>query len=452
MNERTIGLAIYWGIWLILPALIDGLTAFVQIVQVTLNRLRVRRRPLPEPTEWPGVSIVIPVYNGEATLGSCLASLRQQHYPQEQLEVIVVDNGSTDRTAEVFQEQQRYPFRGQMHWISIAGRGKAYALNAGLHLASQPYLCNVDADTVVHPVALREMVRRFEADSQLGAATGTIEVLPVPPGERRDHIAFLIGECEFQEYLNAFWLGRQGQSLSHSLFTLAGAFSFFRREVLLRTALYDKETVSEDTKVTFNIRNQFGGERLACIPEAIVYVTPTPSLAALYSQRVRWQRGELEVAAANQEMLDFNLLRLRGLALGRTLLVDHTLLFPRLVWTVLFPMLTFLGYPLSLILGALLVIYLFYVFIAAICALTVYLMAPAAIRLRLRRSAWVVAILPTFQFVIFSFRLAGSIIALTAPADWRVQAPWVEVATAARSLDEVWRHGLRNLQGLAHRR
>jgi putative glycosyltransferase (exosortase G-associated) len=451
MSERTLGLAIYWGIWLILPALVDGLAALAQIVMVALNRLRARRR-LSTPADWPGVTIIIPVYNGEATLGGCLTSLRQQNYPHEQLEVIVVDNGSTDRTAQVFQEQQQYAFRGQMHWISVAGRGKSYALNAGLHLASQPYLCNIDADTIVHPDALREMVRHFESAPRLGAATGTIEVLPVPPEQQRDRLAFLIGECEFQEYLNAFWLGRQGQSLSRSLFTLAGAFSFFRREVLLRTALYDKETVSEDTKVTFNIRRQFGGERLACIPEAIVYVTPTPSLAVLYSQRVRWQRGELEVAAANQEMLDFNLLRLRGLALGRTLLVDHTLLFPRLVWTVLFPMLIFWGYPLSLIVGALIVIYAFYTLIAALCALTIYLIAPPAIRLRLRRSAWVVAVLPAYQFVIFGFRLAGSIIALTAPADWRVQAPWIETVNAARSFVEVGKHGLRNLQGPAHRR
>jgi len=451
MSERTLGLAIYWGIWLILPALVDGLAVLVQIVMVALNRLRARR-PLPTPAEWPGVSIVIPVYNGQATLGGCLESLRHQNYPHEQLEVIVVDNGSTDGTAQVFQEQQRYAFQGQMHWISIAGRGKAYALNAGLHLASQPYLCNIDADTVVHPDALREIVRRFESDPTLGAATGTIEVLPVPPELRRDRLAFLIGECEFHEYLNAFWLGRQGQSLSHSLFTLAGAFSFFRREVLLRTALYDKETVSEDTKVTFNIRRQFGGERLACIPEAMVSVTPTPSLAALYSQRVRWQRGELAVVAANQEMLDFNLLRLRGLALGRTLLIDHTLLFPRLVWTVLFPLLIVWGYPLSLIVGALIVIYLFYTLIAALCALAIYLIAPPAIRSRLRRSAWVVALLPVYQFVIFGFRLAGSIIALTAPADWQAQAPWVETANAIHSLTERLNHGLRNLQGLAHRR
>ncbi|MBN1584064.1 MAG: hypothetical protein JXA89_25365, partial [Anaerolineae bacterium] len=272
----------------------------------------------------------------------------------------------------------------------------------------------------------------------LGAATGAIEVLPCPESGDRDRadldrLTFLIAECEFQEYLAAFWLGRQAQTQSSSLFTLAGAFSFFRHEVLLKTILYDNQTVSEDTKVTFDVRKQFAEKRLACIPEAIVYVTPTPTLRALYSQRVRWQRGEIEVAAIHRELVEPNMLRLRGLALGRTLLIDHTFLFPRLTWTFLFPALVFLGYPLSLILSSLLIIYVFYILIAAICMLAIYVIATPAIRARLRRSWWIVGVMPAYRMIIFAYRLAGSIIALAEPAEWRVQDPWTETAAAARS-------------------
>jgi len=434
VKERVLGLAIYWGIWLILPVLVDGLTAVIQLALVALNRLKAWRFPVPPLTSPRGVSVIIPVYNGEETLGGCLKSLRAQHYPQELIEVIVVDNGSTDRTAEVFQEQQRHAFRGQMHWVSIAGRGKPYALNAGLHLASHPYVCSIDADTVVHPDALREMVRHFEVRPELGAATGAIEVLPVAPEGRDDRVAFLIAECEFQEYLAAFWLGRQGQTLNRSLFTLAGAFSFFRREVLFETMLYDKQTVSEDTKVTFDVRNRFGGHRLACIPQAIVYVAPTPSLAALYSQRVRWQRGEIEVAAVHRDMLRPDVWRLSDLSLGRMMLIDHTFLFPRLVWTWLFPALVFVGYSVELIVSASVIIYLFYVLTGVISMLAVYTIATPAIRTRLRHNWWVVGAMPIYRFLIFAFRLAGSIIALTEPAGWRVQAPWIEMAAAVRAV------------------
>ncbi len=435
MSERIWGLAIYWGVWLIMPVLVDGLTTLVQLVLVALKRLQVRRQgALPVDVAHSGISIIVPVYNGEATLGGCLESLRRQRYPQELLQVIVVDNGSTDRSYEVFRAQQQEPFRGQMHWISIAGRGKAYALNAGLHLAGHPYLCNIDADTVIHPDALYEMVRRFEASPKLGAATGAIEVLPA--GEGVSNTAFLLAECEFQEYLTAFWLGRQGQTLNESLFTLAGAFSFFRREVLLKTVLYDKKTVSEDTNVTFDVRKRFGGGRLACIPEAIVYVTPTPSLRALYAQRVRWQRGQIEVAAVHQDLLDTSLFRLRGLALGRTLLIDHTFLFPRLTWSFLFPALIFLGYPLSLVLSALLVIYVFYTFIAGVSMLAVYLAATADIRRRLRQNWWVALLMPAYRMLTFVYRLAGSIVALAEPAEWRVQDPGTETARAICALVE----------------
>ena len=430
MMERAILLVIYWGGWLLLPALVDGINALVLFVQVGIHSWRRRRHAAPEPDHFPGITVVVPVYNGEGTLAGCLESLRLQRYPSEQLEIIVVDNGSTDRTQELFEEQQSRSFRGRMHWMSIAGRGKSYALNAGLHVASHPYICTIDADAVVHPDALNQMVRHFEANRTLAAATGTVEVLPASESIDHGPIPFIIAECEFQEYLSAFWLGRQGQMLSQSMYTLAGVFSFFRRDVLLKTFLYDKQTVSEDTKITFDIRNQFGGDRLACIPEAVVYVTPTPSLGALYSQRVRWQRGELEVAAVNESLIDGNVLRAHGLALGRILLIDHTFLFPRLVWTFLFPLLVFFGYPLSLIVNALGLIYLFYVVIAAGSALSVCAIATPAIRSRLRRTWWITAVIPMYRFLIYGFRLAGSIAALTEPAEWQVRPPWTETKSA----------------------
>jgi len=434
MKEQILGIAIYWGVWLILPILVDGINALVVLLQVAIARLRARRAAITDVSPWPGLSLIVPVYNGEDTLGHCLDSLRRQNYPPEQVEIIVVDNGSTDHTCEVFDRVNSQPYRGQMHLISIAGRGKSYALNAGLHLTSHPYLCTIDADAVIHPNAMREMVRHFEADHRLAAATGAVEVLPVPDDQKGDRMTFLIAECEFQEYLSAFWLGRQGQALSGSLFTLAGVFSFFRRDVLLNTKLYDKQTVSEDTKITFDIRRQFGGERLACIPEAIIYVTPTPSLSALYSQRVRWQRGEIEVAAVHDDLVDSNILRFKGLSLARMLLIDHTFIFPRLIWTFVFPALIFFGYPLSLIVGAFGLIYAFYALLAMVSALSVYLVVPADIRERLKRTWWIAAIMPAYRMFIFVSRLAGCIITLAEPAGWRVRDPVAETRNALNTL------------------
>jgi putative glycosyltransferase (exosortase G-associated) len=432
---------IYWGIWIVVPFLIDGLSALTLFVGVVVARLTKRLTPPPPLTaHHPRVSVIIPVLNGEATLGTCLASLRFQDYPHDCLEVFVVDNGSTDGTLTVFHHATVQGFGGALHWISTPFRGKPWALNAGIHLTSGKYLINIDADVVLKEDAISRMVAAFEANPAISAATGGVEVLPAEQGAGR--LARWLAECEFQEYLSAFWMGRQYQSLTQSLYTLAGAFSAFRRDVLLQTFLYDKLTVSEDTKLTLDIYKYIPEAQVVCVPHAIAYVSATPSLAALYAQRVRWQRGQLEVAALNPERVGLNLLRLRGLSLSRLMMVDHTLLFPRLVWTFLFPLMAVFGYPLSLVVSATLVMYVFYIGINALTALTTYLIAGQLERERLRRNVWMVGLMPAYRFLIFAFRLAGSLITLAEPAEWRVSDPVTETKRAglklAAQLERAW--------------
>ena len=103
---------------------------------------------------------------------------------------------------------------------------------------------------MLDPEAILEMVRAFELDPNVAAATGSIEVLPADVDPRTgEHVnihplKFLMAEAEFLEYYAGFRIGRQYQSQTKSLFTLAGAFSAFRRDVLLKTFLYDDSTVS----------------------------------------------------------------------------------------------------------------------------------------------------------------------------------------------------------------
>jgi putative glycosyltransferase (exosortase G-associated) len=441
MANTLLAFFVFWGIWIVVPLLIDGLSALTLFVGVVWARLAGRLTPPPPVQEFhPRVSLIIPVLNGERTLSTCLASLRFQTYPHECLEVFVVDNGSTDGTFAVFQQAQAQSFGGQLHWISTPFRGKAWALNAGIHLTSGKYLINIDADVVLAADAISQMVAAFEADPNISAATGGVEVLPARPDDER--LAHLIAECEFQEYLSAFWMGRQYQSLTQSLYTLAGAFSAFRRDVLLQTFLYDKLTVSEDTKLTLDIYKHVPGAQIVCVPQAIAYVTPTPSLAGLYAQRVRWQRGQLEVVALHAERINFNVLQLRGLALSRLMMIDHTLLFPRLIWTFLFPLMTAFGYPLSLVVSATLFMYVFYIGINAVTALSMYMIAGEVERERLRAHGWIVALMPAYRFLIFIFRLAGSLIALAEPAEWRVADPVTETRRAGQKLLERARHAV----------
>lgn len=433
MTNTLLNFALFWGVWLLVPMMIDGLTYLVYLAGVwrAARRFRAQNRK-DDGTFFPYlVTIVIPVYNGQQSLGPCLESIRRQSYPQEYLQVVVANNQSTDNSFLVFSEQQSKPFGGTMTWMDISRKGKVFALNAGIHVAMGTLIINIDCDTVLHEDAIRNMAMAFYREPDLAAATGVVELLPIDRSQLPPWKA-IWAECESLEYLTAFRIGRQYQTATNSLFTLAGAFSAFRRDVLLNTFLYDRTTVSEDTKLTQEVHRQAQQRnmRMACVTSAITYVEPTLSLSRLYAQRVRWQRGELEVAALQASLNTRDVFRVRGVSLSRTLMVDHTLAFPRMVWTFLMPMLYFLGYPLPLVVSATVGMYVFYAVVEALSMLTCYALSTAPERKRLKANWFIWAIMPSYRFVLFWFRFGGFINALTDSAQWRVAAPWEETAEA----------------------
>jgi len=425
MSRDWTAFTIFWGVWLLVPILIDGLTTLFQIIGSAWASRRSKKQSTANPAHAydPLVSILVPVYNSERTLRRCLQALCQQTYPQDRIEIIVIDNGSTDGSLAVLDDESLQTFKGTLTRIAIPDRGKAWALNAGIHVAHGSLIFNVDADTALDSDAVRQMTRAFESDPSLISATGVIEVLPTED-PAPNFLKALLAECEYVEYLASFKVGRVYQSLNNNLYTLAGAFSAFRREVLLKTFLYSQRTVTEDTDMTFDLHQRLREGHIACVPDAIAFVEPVPSLRALYSQRVRWQRGELEVIALHEEMLsNRNFLRVSGLAPERLLLIDHTLSFPRLAWLFFFPMLAFFGYSLALVIQAALFMYAFYMLTEGLWFLTTFWLSEPSARQRLRRNAWVFAFMPLYRFLIFWLRLAGFLAAQAEPPNWRVTDP-----------------------------
>ena len=104
----------------------------------------------------------------------------------------------------------------------------------------------------------------------------------------------VLKKAEFFEYAQAFLAGRNYEAELNSIFTLSGAFSAFRKSTILKTRLYNTETLCEDTHVTFQIRYDLN-EKINICENAIFFVEPIESMERLYVQRQRWQRGELEV-------------------------------------------------------------------------------------------------------------------------------------------------------------
>ena len=347
------------------------------------------------------------------------------------MEILLVNNGSDDRSFEVFARlQPELPL--QANWYSILNQGKAWALNAGIHLTHGAYIFNIDSDVVLEPDAIRRVVEAMEHDPDLGAVTGAVEVLPQNP--RADPFLRTLAACEFLEYLTAFQVGREQQTLLDNLYTLSGAFSAFRREVSLNTHLYSQNTITEDTDMTFDLYERFSNRRIGCVSTAIAYVHPISSLSALYAQRVRWQRGQIEVSARHKQLMERPIWKLRGFAPARVLAIDHTLAFPRLVWTFLLPVLTLYGYPLTMLIMARVVLYAFYMLIDILWVGVAALGSTPSVRRRLRQSWWLFGIMPLYRMLIFWFRFSGFLSAVAEPGVWRVQDPikrseqgWVEL-------------------------
>jgi putative glycosyltransferase (exosortase G-associated) len=436
MTDSLLGFAVFWGVWLFVPMLIDGLTALTYFAGAWRARARLRQQKQTPSGRLPSISIIIPAHNAARYLPHCLESIRRQTYPHKLIEVLIVDNQSSDETVQVAASQQEKEFAGAVQWISLPYRGKPGALNAGIHRVHGELICNIDADTVLHPDALSEMANAFRKDEKIAAATGAIEVLPADAdpltGEKKEvhPLRYVLGEAEFLEYFSAFRIGRQYQTITNSLFTLAGAFSAFRRETLLKTDLYSPRTVSEDTDLTFAIASMLPGWRVVSVPTAIAYVEPTETLRALYAQRVRWQRGQLEVASQYPEF-ERHPFRLRGIALPKALIVDHTLAFPRVVWTFLLPMMYFLGYPLSLVMSASFAMYGVYMAVEALYLLVAYVVAEGQAKRRIRRDWWMFTVMPAYRWMTFWFRIGGFLAVLMEPKQWRVADPLTQTRAGA---------------------
>ncbi|MGE5373309.1 MAG: TIGR03111 family XrtG-associated glycosyltransferase [Solirubrobacterales bacterium] len=427
--DRVIAFVLFWGVWMLAPLLIDAATAAIYISFMFIYSDQDEDVSSEDVTYYPRISIVIPIHNSADTLGACLQSIFRQTYPVSNIQIICVNNGTTDNSFEIYGQIQHDHPHANLTWVDMDRAGKSIALNAGLYLMNGEYVINLDSDAWLDRRAIWNVVAAFEKDHDLVAATGAIHI----DKELGKGSSFLdvIHYCEAIEYLVAFQIGRRYQTFTNKLFTLSGAFSVFRRDVILKTFLYSERTVSEDTDLTFHIRNQSKGSRLACISNAVAYVEPISSMKKLYSQRVRWQRGQIEVSAMyGSEWKGF----LQALAsfTGRILIEDHTLAFSRLTWTFLVPFMYFLGYPLPLVFAAIGGLILCYMFLDALYFLVAYRGASNSYRKELRRIWWVVFFLPIFRYFTYWFRLGGIVLTVTEKAGWGVTDPFEQLQKAFR--------------------
>ena len=423
-NNRLVQQFIYWGAWLIIPFLWEIGSGLVSAVFVLMKYFRKDSATL---QFFPRVSILIPVYNSKSTLSACLESIFHQAYPKENLEVFLIDNGSKDGSYDIFTKfQMDYP---QLKiWWYTSEQGKSKALNKGIFSSTGKYIINIDSDGCLDKNAVKNVVLKFESDEKISCMTGVV-LIDIDLIEKTDrYILKNLRRCELLEYTESFLVGRNFQSITGTMYTLAGAFSCFRREALMKTQMYNSETLGEDAHMTFQIKNFVGGKTILC-DNAFFYVDPIESLDKLYTQRQRWQRAELEVASLFTKQHLGGIFDFVMKPSMRKLISDHTLTFPRLIWFFAMIYLYFINYPLNLLIGANVLLYGFYIFNSFLFlgVSSLYLKEQSKVRKYILKHWHYCFILPLYRFLVYWIRIAGTINSLTTESKWRTQTLTEEI-------------------------
>ena len=454
VNNTLFIVAIFWGVWIIIPIFFDGLFAFIYMITIFLKGEKDSGPVKVAYLNLPKVTVIIPTYNEEKNIDLCLDHLRMQTYPHPKMEIIVVDNGSTDKTEKIVRDyinevkQCQDHLCGQMRisqdgsldkygsfirLITLKEKGKAKALNTGIQKAQGKIIINIDSRSFLKEEAIYNMVKKFIQYPQYGALTGNVEIdwglarkidikfspesKPVKVIKRElTRKEIFLGKSQFLEYLVSFRLGREFQDISDSIYTLSGAFSGFKREVL-GLSEYKARSLAEDTDITLDLQDQ--KIRIGYAKEAKAFLKPVYSFEGFFSQRVRWHRGQIEVVGLH---LDYygNLKRKfwRGFFHNSLLVKDHTFSFPRLMWTFMLPLLALFGYSMALILKVIILMWLFYILIDFLNTLFCYLVVDKDTRLKIKESVQYNFVTPFFRLIEYYFRFAGYIKVLKEPPAW----------------------------------
>lgn len=417
--RRIINTSVFWSAWIIIPMIMEVIPA-IGSVFLLLKRRRSERKKMKDPTFWPEISVIIPVYNSEDTLEAVVGSVADSHYERNKLHVYLVNNGSKDHSFEAYQRaQEAYPDLA-MQWLN-ASQGKSQALNMALYNSAGKYIINIDSDGILEPNALRNLVRKFENDQNVNVMTGTIMTRCDMIGQYHNFFARLLRQCEFYEYAQAFLAGRSYASENNTLYTLSGAFSAFRKSTVLSSRLYNTATLGEDTQMTFQMR-YLHHERIEICENAIFFVDPIESFNKLYVQRQRWQRGALEVAEMFPQQSSNPLKMVKDTNM-HALIYDHTFAFPRLIWYFALILLTWLNYSSVMVLYAFGLIFLLYILVGYLYFLTVQqlLKINPQVRSYYLKHAWVVLVLPIYNMITFFIRVAGIINSINTTSTWRTR-------------------------------
>lgn len=282
----------------------------------------------------PPIAIIVPAHNEEKSIRMAVRNLLELDYPE--FEIIAVNDGSSDRTLEEMKEEFRLR-RVEANYVpqvasarvrglyrsdvdarlqvvdKIARGSKADAVNAGLNVALSPYVCVVDADSVLEQDALlRIMVPVLEDPKRIVCVGGIVRVLngcEIQGGKlKRVRLPRKSLEViQVVEYLRAFLIGREAWAQANMLMIISGAFGVFRTDLVRAVGGYRSSAIGEDFDVVArlhrHLREKGADYRIQFVPDPVCWTEVPSDLRSLGRQRARWQKGLFEVLWSNRDML-----------------------------------------------------------------------------------------------------------------------------------------------------
>ncbi len=312
----SLGFALAWmifSLWLSLPWLADlgqlshPLLAILVLTFIAyvpgfmnaflLSSLVLRPTSLrADPPTWPGISVLIAAYQEEDMISQTLRSLSTSPYPGP-IEVIVVDDGSQDRTFDVASGcRSLFAARDDFSLVILRmqrNSGKAAALNHGLEQAFHDLVITIDADTRLEPGAISSIVAHlYAAPPQTAAIAGTVLVA--------NPKASLVAAAQQWDYFHGIAAVKRMQGMFNSTLVAQGAFSLYRKAALIEAGGWP-DTVGEDIVLTWSLLRR--GYRVRHAEDAVAWTHAPEDFPALARQRKRWARGMIEALNLHKSLL-----------------------------------------------------------------------------------------------------------------------------------------------------
>ena len=233
----------------------------------------------------PKVSVIIPAWNEEVGVLSTINSVVENGY--DNLEVVVVNDGSTDNSDKKIKEyikkleKKDRSKKGIVNYIYQENGGKGVALNTGITASSGDIVLTMDADSAIIPGGLKNLVKYYR-DPEIMCVVGNVRV---------GNNTSIIGLIQFLEYYFGFYFKR-AYAMMGAEYIFGGACASFRRSVFDTIGLFDTENKTED--IEMSMRCRYVGYKCTYAEDVITYTEGASSIMGLVNQRIRWKKGRFD--------------------------------------------------------------------------------------------------------------------------------------------------------------